>query len=137
MTPTLKRVLAVVAGLVVGMITLGLVEGLGHLIFPPPEGLDMTNMEVVAEYLKTAPIGAILWVMLAWIIGSFVGGAVATMIGKEFGRMPAYIVGGVLTLSGILNLVMVPHPSWFWMAILVFIPSALVGRKVVADKNLA
>lgn len=137
MNPTLKKVLAIIAGLTVGMIVIGLVEGLGHLIFPPPEGLDMTNMDVVAEYLQTAPIGSILWVALAWIVGSFVGGVVATMIGKEFGRMPAYVVGGVLTISGILNLVMIPHPVWFWLAILVFIPSALLGRKVVADRSRA
>ena len=135
MNPVLKKVLSVVAGLVVGMIVIGLVEGLGHLFFPPPEGLDMSDMEVVAEYIKTAPILSLLWVILAWFIGAFAGGAVATMVNKDADRMPAYLVGGILTLSGILNIVMIPHPIWFWLGILVFLPAALAGRKVIVDRQ--
>lgn len=135
MNPTLKEVLAVLSGLVVGMILIGLLEGLGHLIFPPPAGVDLSDMEQVAIYLQNAPIVALLWVTLAWFIGAFVGGAVATLIAKEAGRRPAYLVGGILTLSGILNLVMIPHPIWFWLSILIFIPAALIGRKVVADRQ--
>lgn len=135
MNPILKQIIAVIGGIVVGMIVIGLTEGLGHLIFPPPAGLDLSDMEQVASYMPDAPIISLLWVALAWVVGTFVGGAIATMIGKEFGRTPAYFVGGILSLSGILNLVKIPHPTWFWISILVFIPAALIGRKVVADRR--
>ncbi len=137
MNPNLRRVLAVIGGLMIGMILIGLLEGLGHLIFPPPAHLDMTDMEQVANYLTDAPIISLFWIILAWGIGAFVGGAVATLIDKTTSRTPAYILGGILSLSGIFNLIMLPHPLWFWLGILVFIPGALWGRKVGLRQNRA
>lgn len=54
----LKCVLAVLEGMVAG------VEALGHAVYPPPAGLDMTD----------TPAGALVSVLLAWGAGSIVGG---------------------------------------------------------------
>lgn len=137
MHPHLKRVLAVMGGLVVGMILIGLLEGLGHLLFPLPEGIDTSDMDAMAEYIKTAPAAALIWVFVAWLVGAFGGGVAASMIGKDFGRMPAYGVGIILTLFGLMNIYMIPHPAWFWLGLLIFIPAALLGYRYATSRNLA
>ncbi len=135
MNPNLRRVLAIISGWMLGMILIGLLEGLGDLLFPPPVHVDRTDMEQVENYLKGAPIISLLWIILAWGIGAFVGGAVATLIAKTTRRTPAYIIGGVLMLSGIFKLIMLSHPLWFCLGLLVFIPGALWGRKAALRQN--
>ena len=131
MNPTLKRVLTVIAGLVTGMIVVGLVEQLGMMIYPPPADLDINNPEMMSAYVKSAPIGSLLFVVLAWAVGAFAGTAVSSLIDRSYGRTAAYMIGGILMIAGIMNMVMIPHPLWFWVSVLVFIPSALLGYRVV------
>jgi hypothetical protein len=74
-------------------------------------------------------------VILSYIVGSFFGGMTATGIAKEKYN-PAVIVGGVLTLAGIMNAISIPQPMWVSIVcILVFIPLAYLGAKVLPLKE--
>ncbi len=127
----LRTVLAVVAGVVAGGIVVALVQQLGHLIWPPPAGLDVTDPEAIEAYLESVPAAAILFVALAWAVGSLAGGWIAARISSPCSLSAALIVGGVLMAFGLLNLISIPHPIWFWVVgLAVFLPAAYAGGRL-------
>lgn len=125
-----KRILAVLAGLITGMIVIGLVEYISHQIYPPPADFDYTNKEALAELMKNIPVGALIIVIIAWAAGSFAGGFVASKIGREKGITLGLIVGAILMLAGIINMLMIPHPIAFWIGgLTVYLPFSYWGAK--------
>lgn len=46
------------------------------------------------------------------------------------------VVAGLI--AGIINMVMIPHPVWFWiLGIIVFLPSAYAGYRVAPARKAA
>lgn len=129
----LRMIGAVIAGLLTGGILIAAVEGISSTVYPLPEGLDMADRAALANYTMNMPMGAYLFVLAGWILGAFGGGAVAVIISKH--SRTAIIVGAILTLGGLANMYMIPHPTWFWIVgVLVFIPSAVAGGKIAMKK---
>ncbi|MBL4715766.1 MAG: hypothetical protein COC01_03635 [Bacteroidetes bacterium] len=127
----LRNSLSIAAGIITGGILIFLVEKLGHTIYPHPADFDYTDKEALAELIQNAPIGALLFVILAWTVGSFGGGLVASLISNEAKMRKALIVGVVLMLLGIMNMMMIPHPLWFWaLGLAVYLPMAYLGGKI-------
>jgi hypothetical protein len=127
-----RNILSVIVAFVVGGIFVFLFEALGHRIYPVPEGIDSTNMQAIAEYVKTAPVGAILAVLVAQSAGSLVGGFITGLI--SIAKRATAIVYGILALimAGI-NLVMIPHPWWFMVfSIVLPIPLSLLGSQIAS-----
>jgi uncharacterized protein YacL len=123
-----RSILAVVAGLVLGVVLIFAVESLGHFVYPPPSDLDMTNPEALKNLMANAPVGALLFVILAYVIGSFGGGWLAARLAQKSHVMHSLIVGGLLMAAGIMNMLMIPHPTWFWIISLVlYLPAAYAG----------
>lgn len=128
----LRKILAVLVGLAAGVLVIGGMEMLGHQIFPLPEGLDMNLPENRQIYMNTAPLGALLFIPLAWAFGSFAAGLVSTLIGKDNRSRNALLCGCILLGFGIINLASFEHPFWFWpLSAFVFIPTAWLGYRVV------
>jgi hypothetical protein len=127
----MKRVLAVLAGLVVAVLVIFLGEILGRLISPPPQGVDFRDRQQMEAIAKSIPPIAHVLVLLAGFLGAFVGGLIATFIMKTNDKIAALIVGAVLTILGILNLLVVPHPIWFIIAaLLVYFAGAYLGMMI-------
>ena len=49
----LRPILGTLAGVVVGVIVVGLVESFGHMIFPPPEVVNLKNPEELTVIMDT------------------------------------------------------------------------------------
>jgi hypothetical protein len=131
----MNRVLAVPAGLMAGWIVFIIVETITHRVYPPPPGFDPGNAEHLKAFVDGLPVAALLLLLLGCAVGAFAGGLVAARIHVPPSRRPGWFVGGILTLGGILNLTMVPHPMWFTVVtILVFLPLALAGAKAGMKK---
>ena len=132
----LKLIAAVFVGLMIGVIVIFIIETLGHSLYPPPPGIDLTNSDAMAEIIQQAPVGALLFVILAYAIGSFVGGAVTHLIGRFPKQIDALITGLILLIFGAYNLINIPHPLWMViLGLLCFLPSAYFGGWVVRRKN--
>jgi hypothetical protein len=122
-----RNIPAILAGLLSGFIVIALVESLAHFFYPPPDEAFATHEELKAFVLQL-PLGAKLLVLAAWAAGSFAGGTVAAMVLKSSNASASLITGGILMVSGIMNLLVVPHPMWFWIvSFLIFIPAAYAG----------
>lgn len=116
LNPIGKAILGTVAGVIVGGIMVGFSEKIGHSFYPPPGGLDFNDPVVLKELIATLPVGAFLFVLLAYGLGAIAGTITGGLIG---GRKAAVIVGAILCLFGFMALLMIPHPIWFGPCVLV------------------
>lgn len=127
-----RKILAVIAGLIIGNIAIMLLHKLGGIFYPFPEGLDQNNMDDIASYMETAPFGAFIAVLIAHAGGPFFGTIAATLVAsKEKTITLSYIIGGLFTIFGAINLYMLPHPAWFNIDVLIYVPMAILGYKTI------
>ena len=133
MRPVFRSILAVISGFVAASAVMMAVETVnGRILYPGLGKLaeGVTDREVVRSILAGAPNGAFLVVIFGWALGSFVGGGVTAWIGRRAPAGHALMLGGLLTLAGIADNLMLPPPTWFWFAsLVVFIPAAYVGAR--------
>lgn len=108
----MKTFLATVAGIIVGVFTIWAMEAIGHLLFPLPAELTPTNLEELKQVVMIMPIKSLLVVIIAQIIGVFSGMYVGFIMQRE-SLTPLYIIAGLFIFSTVLNLISIPHPTWF------------------------
>lgn len=129
---------ATVVGVLVAGLSIAGVEWLGHRLYPPPAGLQANDLEALAAHVATMPIGALLFVLLAWLLGVFLGGLVAASLAGRRHRLYAGVVVAVILLSAIANFAMIPHPAWFMALTVLTLPlagfaaAALAGSRSMA-----
>ena len=128
----IKNILAVIVGLLVGNIAIMGLHYLGMVFYPLPEETDMNDMKAIAEYMNIAPLGSLLFVMLAHIGGTFMAGISTALVSKSI--IPIYIIGSFFTLAAIYNLYMLPHPLWFNIEAILYFPAAIYSYKLIAKQ---
>ena len=131
-----KRILPVVAGLLTGWTVIWILEAVNHQIYPPPTGLDYTDMEAITAFMESLPTGAFVLLLAAWMIGAFAGGTVGALVNKLAWRNTAIIVGVIMALGSIVNMTMIPHPTWLMVvASIGYVPMAYAGAKIISKKK--
>ncbi len=121
----LRRILAVLAGIVVFGIVVMLFDEISHRMYPMPEGMSMDNMQDMADYIAAAPFSAMFMVMLGWVVGALVGAFTAARISTTHKRLAAGIVGALAFAGTTMNAFMLPHPWWM-------VAGGLLGITVMA-----
>lgn len=134
-----RSILAIFVGLILMGVTVSLVESVGHGSYPiPPELNELSTRyaearvaavegtataddvaaaraafrDAVAGYIETAPPGALVFVVVAWILGGFVGAGAAAFLTTQW-RIPVAVIVGLFDVLGILAIVVeIPHPVW-------------------------
>ena len=120
MHPMLRRVFALVAGLLVAVGVVGLVEGLSSRLYPLPPGIDYNDREAMTAAIAMLPTGAFVLVLVAWGMAALAGSWVAVRIGGHASL--GYLIGFLLAAAGLANLAMIPHPAWMWVGAAIVIP---------------
>ena len=113
MNPTVKNILAVVAGCAVAMVVNGSLISLGYVLNPLPEGVDPNDMDSLGAAMKNFGIKEFIMPFLAHALGSLAGAFVATKIGVSNHLKLALIVGAFHLLGGITAAYMLPAPITF------------------------
>ena len=128
--PLLKNIVAAVVGVIVAGVTVGIVEMAGHAIFPPPEGLDITNPEDQARIMQEIPAAAKVAVMIAWFLGAFTGSWTARKLGAT--SWPSWLVIALMIGASVFTTQMFPHPWWMVLGALILPVIALMisGRMI-------
>jgi hypothetical protein len=116
MSPVVRSILAVILGLLSAFVLIALVQMIGVRVYPPPPGMDPTNLESMKAAMAQIPLGALLFVLLSYTVGSVAGGWVAARFAPKGGMMHAMTVAALLFGAGLMNLMTIPHPAWFWVA---------------------
>jgi hypothetical protein len=123
-----KNILSVLVGLVASSFIIFALEIAGHIIYPAPADLDLNNMEAIKTFTSAAPPIVFVLVIIAYAIGSLVGGFIAAAIASKNKMTKAITVGGILMGLGAYNLFMIPHPIWtIIISIFLFIPCSWIG----------
>ena len=125
-----RTLLGAVVGLVFAVATVMLIEFAGHQVFPPPAGLDPMVTEDMAKIIQALPIGAMVFVVAAWVIGAFDGGFVAALIARNGHPRAAAVVPALMVMAGVVGMIvkMPGHPQWMAVVgLLLPIPAALAG----------
>jgi len=131
-------IVAVIIGSMVGMAFNMGILGLGQKLIPYPDHLNPSNMEDIKTYVKDfAPMGAFLYVLLAHWGQAFFGGIVAALIAPSNKLLCAMIVGVLTLVGGIMNMFMIPAPTWFNIVdILGYLPFAYLAAQLVGNRDV-
>ena len=108
-----RNIGAGIAGVLISVALVWVVETIGHSIWPPPADLDYGNVDVMRAYIETLPLGALLTVAFAWFIGSLGGTFAACRMGSARPLVYALVVGGLMFVGAAFNITIIPHPIWF------------------------
>lgn len=131
----IKRILAVLGGLFFGVITITIVEKLGNYLFPRTAGIKDNDMEALKQYVETAPLMALLFVILGYALGAFVAGFSSTKIAGDGKKTYAMICGIIFLLQGIYMMYILPTPIWFWILGIAVWGLVLAGYKLALNKK--
>ena len=137
MNNTVRNVIAVIAGVVIGaLVNMGIVMISGSLI-PPPEGADLTTIEGMKAAMPMFETKHFILPFLAHALGSFVGALVAALIATSHKMWFALGIGIFTMLGGISAALMLPAPFWFEAFDIVFayIPTAYFAGKLASLKG--
>lgn len=134
-----RKILAVVLGVLAGMIFISLVQMLGHYLYPEPKGLDTNDMNQLEEYVKNAPFMALFFVILSYAAGAVISGFTSTVVAKDQKSKYAIICGILFLIQSIFMMASLPTDLWFWVLgilvwLLVFVGYKL-GVKVLKNKQ--
>ena len=131
----IRSILAVIAGFVAASAVMMIVETAnGQLLYPElgKRAEGVTDRQEIKAIMASAPIGALVVVLVGWALGSVAGGFLATLISRKPPGGHALMLGTLLTLAGVANNLMLPPPLWFWIATFaVFLPATYVGARLV------
>ena len=130
-----RTVLGVVAGLAAMFVVILAVEFLGAQLFPPPAGVDMADAEGLAAAMAQMPMGALAFVVVAWVLGAFAGGWVAARIAVQHPRVAAAVVALAVVAGVVMMMVSIPHPMWMGLlGLLLPVPAALAGARLARPR---
>ena len=128
MNSKFRGIIAVLAGIVVSVAVVLIMEAISVSLFPPPRELQVASPEVMKEYIARLPAGAFALVIAGSSLGTLAGGTVAALMARERPYFFAGIVGAANFVVSVLNMLSFPHPVWFMVTVLVLIPvCALAG----------
>ena len=111
----MRIVLATFVGIIVAFTTIGLMEVLGHKLFPLPFDIDPENPQDLQDKMHLVPVGAFIAVIVAHVLAMIFALIVARLIDKKT-RTPLFIIFGFLLYGAIANIFMTSQPLWFAIA---------------------
>lgn len=124
----------VVLGLLAGGIVVGLVESINTILGHVPTDEVMDDPGKLREFVKNLPLAAFLVVLLAWFLGSLAGASFPMWLCQD--KKLSWVVITFLLAGGIFNMVMLPHPGWFWLpGILVFPIGGWLGMQLLPEPD--
>lgn len=119
-----RTILALVAGAVAAGLVIAGVESIGTWMNPPPPGLDMNDRAAMGAFIATLPVSAFLLVLAAWGLGVVAGGWMAGRLAPRAPVLHASAITVLVAIGALANLLLIPHPAWFWVSALVVIAAA-------------
>lgn len=131
----LRRILAVIVGMIAGSIGVWLMERLGHALYPFPSGLRPDDLEGFRAYVENLPFMGKFIVILGYALGALLAGFISTKVANNGKPTSAIICGVIFTFFTIYNMVMLPTPFWFWVLGIAVWGLVLAGYKLALNNK--
>ena len=130
-----RKLAAVIAGIVATSIAVGLVQQLGHYLYPLPAGTDPNDPEAIKKHVETAPFFAVFLVIISYAAGALAGGFVSTKIANDGKKIYAIIIGILFLMISVYMMITIPSPIWFWVLGIAVWSLVLVGWKLALNRR--
>lgn len=130
MKEILRNSLAAMAGAIVGIFLITVIQTITSRFFPLPAGVSPNDKVAMGEFIRTLPLQALLLVLFGYLAGVFAGAWVAGRLSLTHPLRQAVMVTILFGIATLLNLSSFPHPIWFWIANLAVVYAA--GRLAIA-----
>ena len=136
MKPTVRNILAVLAGIVVGSIVNMFIITISSSVIAPPEGVDVTSMEGLKAALPLFEPKHFLMPFLAHALGTLAGAFLAAKIAASYHMRFAMAIGAFFLIGGIANVFTLPSPLWFSVLDVAgaYLPMAYLGGKLAVKQ---
>jgi uncharacterized membrane protein HdeD (DUF308 family) len=129
MHPILKNSLAILAGAFIGgALNMAIIMVSSHII-PPPEGTDLKTIEGLKAAMHLMEPKHFLMPFLAHALGTLVGSCITAYIVPNQKMMYALLIATWFMIGGIMNIFMLPSPTWFTITDLIgaYLPMGFLG----------
>lgn len=115
MSPTVRRVFAVVAALAIAGGIVLLIEMFAAQLHPLPAGVDPRDPASLGRALEAGqvPFASLALVLSGWLLAAYTGGVLAWRVSRW--GPASWIFAAVFTLGVLTNLRAFPHPTWMWI----------------------
>ena len=132
MSTTIRNILAVVAGAIIGGAVNMAIIYVGPQIIPAPEGADVTTMEGLKASLHLFQPKHFIMPFLAHAMGTLAGAWLAALIAATNKMKFALAIGVLFLAGGIANIFMLPAPAWYnaMDVIVAYLPMGWLGGKL-------
>jgi hypothetical protein len=135
MQPTIRSALVLLAGVVVAVLIVTLMDTVAGSIYPLPAGIDRSNPESMRQVVAGLPIGAFLVLLAGWVLAAAAGSYVAARLATHGRAIHGLIVALFVLVATVANLAAIPHPTWLWPATIILIPAAgWLATRLVAQR---
>jgi hypothetical protein len=124
MHPLIRSALVLLAGVVVSVLVVILMDGVVTRIYPLPAGTDPNNMESLRQAVATLPAGAFLLLVAGWALAAAAGSYLAARLATQSAATHGLIVALFVLVATVANMARIPHPIWMWPAAIILIPAA-------------
>jgi hypothetical protein len=132
MFSAVRSVLAIFLGMISCFFLILAIQKLGALVFPAPQGLHSPDAETAAAAWKSITPGMFAIVLVAWAVGTFIGAGITARVAPQWKMGHGMIIGVLTLLSGLSQMQMFPHPTWFKViGVIEFLPVAYLGARLV------
>lgn len=126
----MKRI-PLVSALFAALISISFVEWISHLIYPLPSGITSSDKEKMAEFIRSLPPAAFLWIILAWFLGTAFGVYVINKLKSDNKIKATWIVLGIIWLLSLMELMAMPGPIWYMiLGLTCQFPAAFIAYKL-------
>ncbi len=109
----LRRILAVVAGLVAFITLVAAFDGLSSVFFPTPAGFDPNDVDSVRAHIENMPVVALVIVLAGSTLGALGGSFLTGVLIGEGSSFWPFITGAIGLVATVMNALGRPHPTWF------------------------
>ncbi len=113
---------AVGAGLATGFLLTIAVEAFSAVVHPVPPGVDLRDIEACRAHVARYPAWVLAVVVVTWGTITMIAAWLATWLGTRRHPAHGYFIAAVLVALVVLNMSMLPYPSWFWCGNLAALP---------------
>lgn len=122
------NLLSIVFACIAFAVAVGLMEQWNPFATEMPKGLSIESNEFKL-YMESQPTSAYLWIALGYGVGSLVAGLALSRFNQHLSTSRITLSGGLMGL-GVMNMLTIPHPSWFWLSLLIYFPCIYLGTKI-------
>lgn len=108
----LKLILGLIAGFIVTGLSIFFLEDLGRGQFEQYQNVP-SDPELLDAFMMSLPSCAFIALLLAHIVGVFVGTLTAGLISGWSRYIPAIVIGVFMSSFSVINALEISHPLWY------------------------